>query len=1295
MSGYNGSQQQPPTPPTIPPVRQQEGSTSSSSTTLLPHSNTKTRQQRQQSAGYMYKTGSPADSNATTTASGRAKVGTPSSSGRSGLSLDCSMSSPSGAQASPKGRLICSPNYKSTTRVTTDFPQLLASGSVVNHIGTTSKVSKAGCHFVSTVTTEGHIRGTHMTSKHSSCGRDGTTTDGEEGTKSRGLTCGNARAPVVRHYCSGGSTKDGHGVVTVLSLDEALFLPASDKVVDMAGVTRSWTPPPPATESSPTSPAESHRQKNQSGPPAEGTPQTRTSPQRTEYAGVATNGSATPSESFYSAKEESQGPPEAASVVSAITKLKASRFSRYAPSTNGTTDPNFRGIVPRGGTSSRKGRRARGGTSHQIQIQKSASPTGGAGLSPTSKSSPSSSAFVRAGEVHSSSRSAEGAGDGTTLAATTASSSSSGPRRVHSRGCRGVQHSFTRQLFQKLPRIRQDLFLLAKKGGNISNTTRGTRREEDARRSSGSSFEEQSESCNNDLVSFLDEFLLRRARLVVARMLQSLQQQSFLSSEQRSSPIASVLSHVAKKWVGVDSSGRSSSGVGSSSEEPTSASSCATSWSNNTCSNASATSSNGDGNGEQKYDTTTSAALASCNNRQSCPIEDEAPDSCNAEASAGEKAEQITERVIDTTTGESLLSSLVDHVVQHWLSPSFVADLIDGGDVSASTCLDFFLDGSLLEAMADYVRSSLLRPLDAAIVDACRARETIFELGQILPSDSVCGSLATEFLKVLLLDKGKASTRSAASGVGQNASSCTTIKGTPTEKRLEVDMENRGKQIEAHAEEAAADQKRGKKKRMKKTPTEAGDSERVSPVPRDVSCSITPKPSISNAHCESVASGAREKACLGLISGATTSSSSPSSPSSSSHSSQETDEAKELLSENEKSLQLETLVKLVRHLQDALAHVGRASREAYARAGATANCVTRMLRYFSFFALNTESFDCHAYTCSSEEGFQASDFQIIFVDTYARLLHLLEKIPACRTVGVDFEGVKLCRHGELCLMQLVLDIEPQTIFVIDIHRLGSSAFCLTAAGTLELGTSSTTLKVKGASPSEKTTDASPPLIVSAEIPDPEQEDQHLAPGFNEEQGQPVDLKKSRKSTLSTTTPTKSSGLSLKSLLESEVVTKSWFDCRNDCDALWWQFHISPKHVFDIQVADVLLRKNRGFSVKYVVGLMKALDNIKDLLRPEELRFAQEIAVKGKQLFDPSQGGDYAVFAQRPLASRLLIYSAHDCRHLLRLHENLTEKLSMYDASGVHREAVLRESQQRVNQARELVYVPPDPRARKT
>jgi len=176
-------------------------------------------------------------------------------------------------------------------------------------------------------------------------------------------------------------------------------------------------------------------------------------------------------------------------------------------------------------------------------------------------------------------------------------------------------------------------------------------------------------------------------------------------------------------------------------------------------------------------------------------------------------------------------------------------------------------------------------------------------------------------------------------------------------------------------------------------------------------------------------------------------------------------------------------------------------------------------------------------------------------------------------IAVDFEGVKLCRHGPLCLVQMTCSDDPTLVYVLDVYLLGKRAFTMTT-------------------------------------PD---------------------------------------GTSMKGILEDETVRKAWFDPRNDIDALYHQFGIMPRGIFDLQLAEVADRRKRGLNVHFVQGLHKCLTQC-PALQSEQKVFADKINSLGKRLFEPQNGGSYEIFQQRPLNPVILVYAAHDSRYMLLLYE---------------------------------------------
>merc|ERR1711964_139121 len=192
------------------------------------------------------------------------------------------------------------------------------------------------------------------------------------------------------------------------------------------------------------------------------------------------------------------------------------------------------------------------------------------------------------------------------------------------------------------------------------------------------------------------------------------------------------------------------------------------------------------------------------------------------------------------------------------------------------------------------------------------------------------------------------------------------------------------------------------------------------------------------------------------------------------------------------------------------------------------------------------------------------------------------------TIAVDFEGVKLCRHGELCLAQFCCYIDPCTVYVLDVYKLGKEAF----------------------------------------------------------------------------TMTNKNGMSVKSILEDEGIRKIWFDPRNDVDALYHQFGVESRGIFDLQLAEVAERRSRGLGVRYVQGLFKTLLTCTHPgITDQHKTFAEKIDILGKKLFEPDNGGTYEVFTQRPLHPIILVYAAHDARHMLLLFEALVSALNQTTAAS--------------------------------
>jgi len=274
---------------------------------------------------------------------------------------------------------------------------------------------------------------------------------------------------------------------------------------------------------------------------------------------------------------------------------------------------------------------------------------------------------------------------------------------------------------------------------------------------------------------------------------------------------------------------------------------------------------------------------------------------------------------------------------------------------------------------------------------------------------------------------------------------------------------------------------------------------------------------------------------------------------------------------------------LVQKLEEIQARVSKVVIELYSSAQFLSyedarNLMMMFMQYYTVEA-NTGAWEIHE-TCENER-FTDSPFRVNLIDSFGGLMKLLIHLEElCNNqdgietaIAVDFEGVKLCRHGALCLVQITLSDDPRLVYVLDVHVLGKRAFA-----------------------------------------------------FQSPQG-----------------------TCMKGVLEEQQIRKVWFDPRNDVDALYHQFGIMPRGIFDLQLAEVAERRGRGHNVNYVQGLHKCLTQC-PALQSEQKVFADWINNLGKNLFEPQHGGSYEIFQQRPLNPFILIYAAHDSRYMLALYE---------------------------------------------
>lgn len=125
---------------------------------------------------------------------------------------------------------------------------------------------------------------------------------------------------------------------------------------------------------------------------------------------------------------------------------------------------------------------------------------------------------------------------------------------------------------------------------------------------------------------------------------------------------------------------------------------------------------------------------------------------------------------------------------------------------------------------------------------------------------------------------------------------------------------------------------------------------------------------------------------------------------------------------------------------------------------------------------------------------------------------------------------------------------------------------------------------------------------------------------------------------------------LKNVLESEKVTKLFFDCRGDADALFHLYRVRPQNVLDMQV---LCHKAKGGESMFVQGFVKALEHVLPYAQRQVMKGIKEA---GQGLFAPDRGGNLQIWKRRPLPEILQKYCAVDVVHLFAMHRQWRSQL---------------------------------------
>lgn len=131
------------------------------------------------------------------------------------------------------------------------------------------------------------------------------------------------------------------------------------------------------------------------------------------------------------------------------------------------------------------------------------------------------------------------------------------------------------------------------------------------------------------------------------------------------------------------------------------------------------------------------------------------------------------------------------------------------------------------------------------------------------------------------------------------------------------------------------------------------------------------------------------------------------------------------------------------------------------------------------------------------------------------------------------------------------------------------------------------------------------------------------------------------------------GETLKTIFESELIPKAFFDIRNDSDALHGHFGIKFAGVEDIQLMELA---TRAFNRRCVNGLSRCIEKDVQMNGAEKIAWMRA-KDKGKALFAPERGGTYEVFNQRPLREDIIQYCVQDVQLLPILWKRYQSKMT--------------------------------------
>ncbi|XP_033760530.1 piRNA biogenesis protein EXD1-like [Pecten maximus] len=133
---------------------------------------------------------------------------------------------------------------------------------------------------------------------------------------------------------------------------------------------------------------------------------------------------------------------------------------------------------------------------------------------------------------------------------------------------------------------------------------------------------------------------------------------------------------------------------------------------------------------------------------------------------------------------------------------------------------------------------------------------------------------------------------------------------------------------------------------------------------------------------------------------------------------------------------------------------------------------------------------------------------------------------------------------------------------------------------------------------------------------------------------------------------------LREILENKSIEKLMFDCRQDSDSLWHQFKVKLTGVLDLQLLDIIYRRNRRPRRSYVSTKRCEKDgeveNINGYKRCLENYVNDTELLKQKEKGNLELKDNYRIWKVRPLTETLIDYCVVDVAAMFPMYRKLKE-----------------------------------------